>query len=484
MNRSEKTQLTLRTKILLFTGSVIIIIMFVASVALLVGFRSLIVENAIHNAESITRAFKIPVLNDFLKYEAEEFPLQEKLGYLINNYKTSTGNIKYIEIADNSGKIIAHTDWTNINSLDSLNLTFKQNNEILWAIYRNKYGKVLETSTPIAIAGKKWAIMKIGFDTQSISLELRNYFFLFLFSTIFTILAALLVLFFISRKLTSALEDLVEMLDNFDFELDTSKKKMKSTNETAFIYEKFENMQRRIQKSKEDLINAQKQIYQAQKLASIGKLSAGIAHEINNPLNGIKSCLYSINKNPEDFERNKQYIDFINEGLTNIELIVNKLLGFARQKSNTNEPVNICENIRKVISLIEYRIKEKQVYVSIDCKNIPNIKGDAQLLQEVFLNLIINSLDAVDTNGEIKISSHLEKDYVAIEFYDNGIGIEKKDLDKIFDPFFTTKEPGKGTGLGLSVSLGIIENMNGTIKAKSKQGFGTIFTVKLPINHN
>ncbi len=484
MSQSKKTQFTLRTKILLFTGSVITVIMFVASVALLLGLRSIIVQNAIHNAESITRAFKIPVLNEFLKHEVEKFPLHEKLGYLINNYKNSTGNIKYIEIINNTGKIIAHTDWKNINSIDSLNFSFKNNDEILWAIYRNKYGKILETATSIAIAGKKWAILKIGFETETILFELRNYFFLFLFSTIFTILAALLVLYFISRKLTSALEDLVEMLDNFDYELDTKKKKMKSTDETAFIYEKFENMQRRIQKSKEELINAQKQIYQTQKLASIGKLSAGIAHEINNPLNGIKSCLYSITKNPEDFERNKQYFDLINEGITNIELIVNKLLGFARQKSNTNEPVNICENIRKVILLLEYRIKEKQVDVTVNCNNIPNIKGDAQLIQEVFLNLIINSLDAVDVNGEIKISSYAEKDFVIIEFYDNGIGIEKKDLDKIFDPFFTTKDPGKGTGLGLSVTLGIIENMNGTIKVKSKSGFGTIFTIKLPINYN
>ncbi len=484
MSPLKKTQLALRTKILLFTGAVITVIMLVSSAAILIGFRNLMINSAVADAENITKAFEIPVLNEFIKNETEKYLLQEQLGALVNKYKNKAENIKFIEILDNDNIVMAHTDWKKVNKSESDEIKRVVNaaDKVTTAVLRDKfYGDIIETIAPIEIAGKRWGVMRIGFDATVLSSKLKEFYFILLFSTLLVIFGALFVLYIISGRITRALSELVDILDNLDFDLEKTEEKIERTNETQFLYEKFERMRKRLLRSREELLRAQKQIYQAEKLASIGRLASGVAHEINNPLNGIKSCLYAIEKNPRNIERNKEYMELIDEGISNIELIVKKLLGFARQKGENNEAVKITENVEKVLSLLEFRLNQKFVKVTRNYSAKPCVKGDAQLLQEVFMNLIINALDAVDERGEIKINIFEKNNNAVIEIIDNGGGISQEEIEKIFDPFYTTKEPGKGTGLGLSVSLGIIENMNGTIKVESEKNKGTKFTIKIPI---
>ncbi len=485
MSPWKKSQLALRSKILLFTGAVITVIMLVSSAAILLGFRSLMINGAIREAENITKAFEIPVLNEFIKRETENFSLQEQLGALVNNYKNEATNIRFVKIIDNENKIIAHTDWRKVNETerDESEVAINSTRKLATAIRTDPtYGKIIETVAPIEIAGKRWGVMKIGFEAETLLAKLKEFYFILLGATLLSIFGALVALYFISGRITRALSELVEILDNLDLDLEHAETSSERTDETRFLYEKFEKMRARLQRSREELLRAQKQIYQAEKLASIGRLASGVAHEINNPLNGIKSCLYAIEKNPENTERNKEYLELIDEGITNIELIVKKLLGFARQKGESNEQVNIKENIEKVLSLLDYRLRQKKARVVRDCDDSLVVRGDAQLLQEVFMNLIINALDAIDEEGTIEIRTRKNKTHAVIEISDNGAGISPDEMKNIFDPFYTTKEPGKGTGLGLSVSLGIIDNMGGTIEAESEKGKGTKFTIKLPMN--
>ncbi len=483
MSPLRKNQLALRTRILLFTGAVITVIMLTSSAAILFGFRSLTVNGAVRNAENIAKAFEIPVLNEFVKKETEDFSLREQLGALVNNYRNKAKNIKFIKILDNENRIIAHTDWRKVNETEPDSLAFvNSTRKIVTEVRRDPhYGAIIETVVPVEIAGKRWGVMKIGFAADNLLAKLKEFYFILLFTTLLAIFAALGVLYVISGRLTRALSELVGILDSLDFDTDKTEHASGRTDETEFLYRKFEEMRARLQRSREELLRAQKQIYQAEKLASIGRLASGVAHEINNPLNGIKSCLYAIEKNPENTERNKEYLELIDEGITNIELIVKKLLGFARQKGNSDEKVNVRENIEKVLSLLDYRLRQKQVETERNFIGEPVVKADAQLLQEVFMNIIINALDAVDEKGKISVSVY-EKDAVAVvEIADNGAGISEEDSGKIFDPFYTTKEPGKGTGLGLSVSLGIIDNIGGSIEVESEPGKGAKFIIKIPL---
>ncbi len=479
-----KTQYALRTRILVFTGTLITIIMLLSSGAILIGLKSILVNKTKQNAINVSEAFKIPVLNEFIKSETRNYSLQEQLGELVSNFKSQEPDIKFIEVTDNSNRVVAHTDWRKVNSVetDSLSRLINSASKTLTAIYDDaSSGATLETVTPLNIYGKRWGVMKIGFDASGLIFKLKELYFLLLISTLLVISGAFAALYFVSGRLTRTLSELVAFLDKLDLDLESAEKKVEITSETEFLYEKFEQMRARLQRSKAELIQAQKQIYQAEKLASIGRLASGVAHEINNPLNGIKSCLYAIEKNPENFERNKEYLNLIDEGINNIELIVKKLLGFARQKSESNEPVNLADTLNKVLSLLDYRLNQKRAEVERECDAKIVVKADEQLLQEVFMNILLNALDAIDEGGKIKVAVNQNGYEAVVEISDNGEGIEKEELNKIFDPFYTTKEPGKGTGLGLSVSLGIIENLNGKIEVESQKNQGTTFRIIIPL---
>jgi signal transduction histidine kinase len=285
--------------------------------------------------------------------------------------------------------------------------------------------------------------------------------------------------------MTSSIERLVRAIDSIDFTSTSLVGLPQQQDEIGFFYQHFTLLQQRLEASKRDLQIAQKQVYQAEKLASIGRLASGVAHQVNNPLNGIKSCLYAIKQNPNDQKRREEYLLLINEGIDDIETVVKKLLGFARQQSTSEHLININDAIHKVINLFELRLKEKKIDIRVDCADsLGEVRIDFHLFQEVVMNLILNSYDAIENNGSITISTGVQDaGHVFMEIRDTGAGIAPDDMKKIFDPFFTTKDVGIGTGLGLSVCMGIIESHGGRIEVRSTPEVETIFKIILPVGH-
>jgi two-component system NtrC family sensor kinase len=274
----------------------------------------------------------------------------------------------------------------------------------------------------------------------------------------------------------------VDQIDKIDFKSIEEISLKGNKDEIGFLINRFDDLLQRLKLSKQQLAVAQKQVYQSEKLASIGRLASGVAHEINNPLNGIKNCLYAIQKEPDNKEQTTEYLALINEGMNYIENVINKLLGFARQQTQITVSLNINELILNIYKLLEYKLKQKQAVVNFNLlDDIPVISADNQLVQEVIMNIFINAYDAISEKGEIEIKSGIwDNKHIYFSVRDNGIGIKEDEIEKIFDPFYSTKDPGKGTGLGLWVSLGIIENHNGQITVKSIPNKETIFTVILP----
>jgi PAS domain S-box-containing protein len=246
---------------------------------------------------------------------------------------------------------------------------------------------------------------------------------------------------------------------------------------------------KRLEAEREEM---QQQLFQTSKLASIGELSAGVAHEINNPLNGIINFaqLLKDEETPRtEFER--QMIDGIIEEGGRITQIVRGLLTFARHDTHEISHLHIGETINTSISLFGRQLEKDGVKVEIDVPdNLPLIRADASRLRQVFVNMISNAHQALrakasgDKVFRIKArrsAGHAEGDALRLEFYDNGIGIRQEDIGKVFDPFFTTRRDGDGTGLGLSISFGIIRDHGGTINVESERGRYTRFVVELPV---
>ncbi len=228
---------------------------------------------------------------------------------------------------------------------------------------------------------------------------------------------------------------------------------------------------------------------QAEKLASIGTLTSGIGHEINNPLSGIKNAINRILKNPENKEQTIQYLQLISEATGKIENVVQQLLNFSRKQDVVLETVNPVDVLETSISLAEYKLKKHQVDIEHSLCCVQYIKASVNHLGQVFLNLLLNSIDAIEekrmTNpnhqGIIKISIECRGTKSFITLKDNGIGIKPENMSKIFDPFFTSKDVGKGTGLGLYVSFDIVKEHGGKLTCTSTYGEGTEFHIELPL---
>ena len=233
----------------------------------------------------------------------------------------------------------------------------------------------------------------------------------------------------------------------------------------------------------------EQQMIQSEKMAAIGELAAGVAHEINNPLDGLLNCILRIRRDPLNERQTKEYLGLMEEALRRIETTVGQLLNFSRQRDLALTSVSLNEVVSEVVGLIAYSAEEKGIQIEKHFqKDLYLIRGDKHLLEQVVLNLALNAIGAMPdggvltfTTGEIEFDALLGKAAAFIQVADTGIGIPKSVQDRIFDPFYTTKTTEKGTGLGLSVSNRIVRQHEGVIEFDSEVEQGSVFTVKLPI---
>lgn len=228
----------------------------------------------------------------------------------------------------------------------------------------------------------------------------------------------------------------------------------------------------------------EEQIAQADKLASIGELSAGIAHEINNPLGVILGYTQLLIRHEDPASENYQDLKTIEKHVRNCKSIVEDLLHFARTSPPQEDQIRIDEAIDDVLDFVRQHADIDRIEIQRDYDpTVPQMRLDEKKMKQVFMNLVMNALHAVGDQGRIGIETEYAPDrgQVDVRISDTGHGIEEKDLPKIFDPFFTTKPTGQGTGLGLSVSYGIVKNHGGGITVESQKGTGTTFTITLPV---
>ncbi len=224
------------------------------------------------------------------------------------------------------------------------------------------------------------------------------------------------------------------------------------------------------------------------RLATIGKFAAGVAHEINNPLAvidqkaGLMEDIIDFSEDSDNKEKFKNTLEGIHHSVERCKVITHRLLGFARKMDSVNEVLNINSIIKEVMGFLEKEALFSHILFEMKLgDNLPELWSDRGQLQQIFLNIISNSIDAIGKNGVIGISTSLaKKERILVEINDDGPGIEPSVMEHIFDPFFTTKETGKGTGLGLSITYGLVKKLGGDIKVSSKTGEGVTFFIYLP----
>ncbi|MBI4052239.1 MAG: response regulator [Elusimicrobia bacterium] len=252
----------------------------------------------------------------------------------------------------------------------------------------------------------------------------------------------------------------------------------------AKLYHQLEAKNQELQKTYRQLEEAQERFVQTEKLAAIGQMAAGIAHELNNPLTGILGFSEILLEEAGLSVQQREDLEGILKQSRRCRDIINNLLHFARKHEPHKEPIEILSLLGSTLQLMQYDCSTSGIELLRELpKSAPRIFGDATQLQQVFLNILINARQAVSEKDlkKLLIRIQQESEDVAIHFEDNGCGIPRKNLDKIFDPFFTTKPVGQGTGLGLSISYGIVRQHGGKIEVESQEGVGSRFTIRLPI---
>lgn len=281
------------------------------------------------------------------------------------------------------------------------------------------------------------------------------------------------------EQMNAALHESHKNTQQLNQEILAANQELQRKNET------LNRQKKEINEAFEQLKHTQLQLVQAEKMASLGILTAGVAHELNNPLNFINGSAYVIEDYiKENVKDNKEvFTELINniyEGVNRATSIIKSLNHFSRSSDESEQVVDLHAIINNCLIILNNQIKHRVKVVKEFCAEKFVLTGNDGKLHQVFLNIITNSVQAIDDDGQIKISTIFDGENIDVKIEDNGCGISPENLEKIMDPFFTTKPPGKGTGLGLSIAYKIIDEHQGKITYHSALGKGTIVVVSLP----
>ncbi len=277
---------------------------------------------------------------------------------------------------------------------------------------------------------------------------------------------------------------------------------VKRKDELGHLAAEFNRMAENLERARDRLLeetrrklDLERQLQHSEKLAAVGRLAAGLAHEVGTPLNVVSGrAEYLLLELPQGDPKAKS-LQIIVEQIERIKRIIERLLGYARLHKPQMIPVHLPEVLKNVLALLDHEIRKQGITVGVGLPDLlPPVAGDPHLLQQVFLNLFLNAVDAMPEGGRLAVNAvhhsvfpvnrgdqRKDRGFIEISVSDTGVGIPPEHLPRIFDPFFTTKKPGEGTGLGLSVVYGIVRDHGGKIEVKSEVGVGTTFVVRLPV---
>jgi len=414
-------------------------------------------------------------------------------------------SLKYIFFLDKDGKILISSTVEPIsNELINVNHP-KANNKISILLIepKNSDDNIIR-DIAIPVLNGSLGVLRVGLSEKVIRSDvlslLRNLWIMVILFLTVGIIGAFAFSYFITNPIKQIQKvadnlDLVHFKDGNSTKIKIRQKLPKrrklfflAKDEIDNLVEHFDEMMVRLKDAYINLEKTQEKLMQSEKLATIGVISSGIAHEINNPIAGVKNCLRRIEKNPQNIQQNKKYIKMMNDAVEKIANVVQSLLNFSRKENLKMVPVNLAHIIDRSLLLLAYRLEKSRVVITQDFQpGLPNINASPNHIEQVILNLLINAIDSIeeknDTNRRIDFKVTTEEQFIKIEISDNGVGIKEDNIKNIFDPFFTTKPEGQGTGLGLAVITNIINSHNGKIEVKSKLGEGTTFIVYLWRNH-
>jgi signal transduction histidine kinase len=303
------------------------------------------------------------------------------------------------------------------------------------------------------------------------------------FSIIAAMIPNLLIVLLVVRTISRPLHRIaVAAVKVTNGEYGTQVDLRKSNDEIGVLADSFNNMSRKLASDIDQIREMNEHLVRTDRLAAMGTLSAGVAHEVNNPLASISSLIQMLQNNGSANGETVEMLTLISEQIERISRVTKDLTGFARVRPAARKPVNTNEILDSALRLASFSSVSEKIEIAKNYyADLPLISADPDELQQVFLNLFLNAFDAMPEGGRLNIATRAAGDSVIVDIADTGSGISDSEAKHIFDPFFTTKPAGKGTGLGLAVCYGVVTAHGGTIELSRTGSDGSTFRVKLPV---
>jgi signal transduction histidine kinase len=529
---------SLQKKFIIITFTAVIFFMIVMGVMVTRRESIIMYRDIERQGRLLAQTLAIPVMNDLIY---ERLGLVEE-GGLIDNYVTEIFNRKdidliYLTVLDGKGRVTSHNDFNEYGKVYDDPITIKSlvsDTTVVQKFYDEESGHdALDIATPLSIGKKRWGTLKFAISLKRLDNEIRATIIGVFIFTMVLLLCGLIGIVLLSRRFIRPITDLAITMeeargDMLDVKVDvegrdeiallgqsfnrmierirSSNIKINQTHEELLLFvsniertsgdvldvkvdiegcdeitllcESFNEMIDRIRQSNIELKRTHEKLLQSQKLASIGILASGVAHEINNPLGGMFNCVQMLQQMGKDEEFRNRYIKLLEDGLKRIENTVGKLLWMSRKKEKKPNVVEIKQSLKDAYRFIEYKMKNNNITYNENVDNGMSVVIDPHDLQQIMLNLMINAVQSMNNGGTLNVKAHSSNSKVILEVSDTGHGIGQEDMNKVFDPFYTTKMPGEGTGLGLWVTYEIVKSYDGEISVESEEGKGSKFTLQ------
>ncbi|EKD34873.1 MAG: sensor histidine kinase [uncultured bacterium] len=289
-----------------------------------------------------------------------------------------------------------------------------------------------------------------------------------------------ILIYFLSQRFIRPVIDLAQAMGEVEVEMGEKTMPVAGSDELSRLVESYNDMVRRIRRANEEMKFAHEKLLQSEKLATLGVLSSSVAHRINNPLGGLFNCVRLLQRQGDDPDFRRNYLELIMEGLESIEKTVGQLLWTAGRREGEEKRSEVGEVLVRVLKFLDYRMKKQSIaYVQEVAAGIviPVAPHD---LEEMFLNTMLNAIQAMEAGGILTITAGRENGQVVLRIKDTGTGIPEDQLDQVFDLFYSTKKAGEGTGLGMWMTYELMKKYRGHIALESKERFGTTVSIRLP----
>ncbi len=332
---------------------------------------------------------------------------------------------------------------------DNLTLNSVKSDNIFIQKFSHNGHSAIDFAIPLSIGKKRWGTLKFAISLENVEKEITATIKKIIILTLILIATGFGVILFLSNRFISPITQLAATMEKTGGDYLDIKVAVKGHDELAVLGERFNNMIERIKQANEELRKTHEKLVQSEKLASVGILAAGVAHEINNPLGGVFNCLQMLKLNGNNPELRGKYLDPIKEGLDRIENTVSKLLWMSRKGDHRPIIIDIKDSVNGVYTFVGHKLKKGAIQFINEVEDGLSMVFDPHDFHQVMLNLFINAIHAMKDKGSLTVRGYEVESKIKVEVIDTGEGIAQENLGKIFDPFFTTKPPGEGTGLGL-----------------------------------